>query len=237
MKNIDFYIKPQEGDSTFPLCACFRHETLSCGKRNDWVRVSLSPVYPNHPPVYDSDECFAVATRFTGDSLDSPCEYPIHVYLARLMKVDVNNSFSLDDIVDLQWGTLHPTLHLVELWDYSYTQYPWFPLKPVPLSLAKQSMRLTWSLVYYGFCHGYMDMGEVQQYCKDEADQGTISTAIIADILSPPSFSAFLSAIECLDHRDENNISQADMEIKWKKIYQSTGMGRDLLLVDNSLVK
>ena len=82
-----------------------------------------------------------------------------------------------------------------------------------------------------------MDMGEVQQYCKNEADQGTISTAIIADILFPTSFSAFLSAIECLDHRDENNISQADMEIKWKKIYQSTGMGKDLLLADNSLVK
>ena len=221
MKNIDFYIKPQEGEPMFPVCACLRRGALSCGKRSDWVRVFLSPVYPNQSHKDDSDGCFAVATRFAEDSLDPPNQYPVYVYLARLTKVDENNSFSLDDVVNLQWGTLHPTLHLAELWNYSYTQYPWFPLKPIPLTLVNQSVRLTWSLVYYGFCHGYMDMVEVQQYCKNEVDRGTISTAFIANILSPPSFSAFLSAIECLHRKEENNIPQADMENKWRTIYLS----------------
>lgn len=221
MNNIDFYIKPQDGEPTFPVCACFRRGTLSCGMRNDWARVCLSPVCPNQFPIDDSDGCFAVATRFAGDSLDFPNRYPIHVYLAKLMKVDDNNSFCPNDIVNLQWGTLHPTLHLVSFWNDSYTHYPWFPSHKIPLTMVEQSMRLTWSLVYYGFNHGYIDIGDVQQYCKNAADRGTVSTVIIDNILSPPSFSVFLSAIECLYQQDEYKMSQADMETQWKTIYLS----------------
>ena len=221
MNSVDFYIKPQEGEPSFPICACFRCGMLSCGARNDLVRVKLSPVFPDQFSKDDSDYFFAVATRFSGDSLDFSNQCPIHVYLVQLFNTVGNASFSTNDIANLKWGTLHPTLHLATHWNSSHsTQYPWFPSQTIPLAIAANFIRLTWPLVYYGFVHGYIGMGDVQQHCQKEAERGTISAAVLSAILTPHSFSSFLAAIESLDRSAENKMSLTDMETTWRLVYQ-----------------
>ena len=220
MNDVAFYIKPLEGEPSFPICACFRCGMLSCGTRNDWVRVGLSPVLPDQFPKGGSD-IFAVATRFSGDSLDFSNLCPVHVYLVQLLNTVGNVSFSTKDIADLKWGTLHPTLHLATHWNSSLTaQYPWFPSQTIPLVIAGRFVRLTWSLVYYGFVHGYISIGDVQQHCQNEAERGTVSADAMSKILTPHSFSSFLAVIESLNQNDEGKMSMSDMETTWRTVYQ-----------------
>jgi hypothetical protein len=104
----DFYWVKGDGFELDPPRSCWRIRPLRLGSRKDFWLVRVSP-----PIIYENldVENLVFASRHKGNSLNSVREWPLYVYVSKLVNPDaaLKNELVREDVEIIDWGKLYPT--------------------------------------------------------------------------------------------------------------------------------
>ena len=107
----DFYLTSNETYTKFDIRKCFIKERLKVEKRDDYLRVSIIPtIVGQQYGLGDKEiEDIVLATRFDGHSLFPVSEWPMPVYICRILNEKIINSgkAKASDLEIIAWGEIH----------------------------------------------------------------------------------------------------------------------------------
>lgn len=105
-----FYLASTEHDALEEPRRCKAIKRLRAERRDDFLLVELAPPFPGQPfGLGDQDLAqVIVATRFQDGSLFPIKQWPVHVYVCRLLvPYDGQDAIRSDDLQCIYWGELY----------------------------------------------------------------------------------------------------------------------------------
>ena len=109
----DFYLISSEGYGLDSPRKCWKRKPIKLPKRDDLMLVTVMP-----PIIYKSPEGIqgqlsevVLAARHVGYSINSICEWPFYVHVAKInpLAIAVEGVVSDDDIETIAWAELYPS--------------------------------------------------------------------------------------------------------------------------------
>ena len=196
---IDFYLKLEESSPTRRVWTCAEVQRVFLENQRECLVVAASLYDPTSDPASfgsgSSTEQLLLAPRHEGCSVFDIKEWPLFVHVAK--GTGENSRFDVSS-----WGELYPTLH-------SALERP-IPCQErnrhLTWSMVSKTIPCTWSSLWYGFSHRFVDLSVLEQFRDEQMSAADIQTTI--DLL--PLYEAENPAefLRCFERIAESSVSE-----------------------------
>jgi hypothetical protein len=108
--NPDFYLACEDLSKPFEPRCCYIEQRLSSLQRDDFLLVRISPSIEQFYGAKEIDK-IVLASRFVGSTLFPINEWPMHVYVCKIVnsEICISGKANASDLEIILWGKLFHT--------------------------------------------------------------------------------------------------------------------------------
>ena len=210
---IDFYLKLEESSPTRRVWTCAEVQRVFLENQRECLVVDASLYDPaTDPASFGSDSSrdqLLLAPRHEGCSVFDVKEWPLFVHVAK--GTGETSCFAVSS-----WGELYPTLH-------SALERP-IPCQErnrhLTWSMVSKTIPCTWSSLWYGFSHGFVDLSVLEQFRDEQmsaADtQTTIDLLPLYEAETPAEFLYWFERIAMYSASEKQTPAENDRMAAWQ---------------------